>query len=207
MEIKVKNLKKSFASKEVIHDFNYHFMPNKIYAIYGESGKGKTTLLNIIGKIDKASDGKIEYLVKEKSVINETLLRRYYLGYILQNYGLVNNETVEKNLKYALKYTKLSKTQKDKKIIELCQAIGIKGLLKQKVYTLSGGEQQRVAIARAILKPSSVILADEPTGNLDDENAANIYELLKFLKRMGKCVIVVTHDLRVKSIADEVITL
>lgn len=207
MEIKVMNLKKSFARKVVIQDFSYQFSAGKIYAIYGESGKGKTTLLNLIGKIDKQSDGVIDYILKGKRITNSTILRRYYLSYILQNYGLVNNETVENNLKYALKYTKLSRKQKEIKINQLCESVGIIALLKQPIYTLSGGEQQRVAIARAILKPSSVILADEPTGNLDDDNAAVIYELILMLKKMGKCVIIVTHDHKVKSIADEVITI
>lgn len=121
-------------------------------------------------------------------------LLRYHISYLFQNYGLIEDETVIKNLEVGTKYLKLSKEQKKQKINEALKSVGLENYENKKVFQLSGGEQQRVAVARIMLKPSELILADEPTGSLDVENRDVILSLLKSLNESGKTVVVVTHD-------------
>ena len=134
------------------------------------------------------------------------LLHRNKIAYIFQNYALSDNDTVYYNLKISLKYTKIK--NKDEEIKKALKLVGLEGYEKNKIYTLSGGEQQRVAIARVLLKPCELVLADEPTGNLDSANKAEILKLFKVLvKEHKKTVVVVTHDQSIAQECDKIISL
>ena len=132
-------------------------------------------------------------------------LIRTKIGYLFQNFALIDTETVLYNLMIAMKYTKYTKSEKIKRISDSLAAVNLSGYEKKLIYTLSGGEQQRVAVARLMLKPSEIILADEPTGSLDSENRNEIITLLKRLNNDGKTVIVVSHDEYVVKMADRII--
>lgn len=204
--IKVENLEKSFDNKEIIKNFNYEFLDGKITAIVGKSGCGKTTLLNILGLLDTDYKGKVLYdgvLITNESQRNEFI--RNNINYLFQNYALIDNETVEQNLLLALEYEKLSKNVKREKINEALELVDLNEFNDKKIFTLSGGEQQRVALARVILKKGNIILADEPTGNLDVENTDKVMKILKKLKEDGKLIIIVTHSLSLANECDDVI--
>ena len=127
------------------------------------------------------------------------------INYLFQNYALIDNETVEQNLLLALEYEKLSKNVKKEKINEALELVDLNEFNDKKIFTLSGGEQQRVALARVILKKGNIILADEPTGNLDVENTDKVMKILKKLKEDGKLIIIVTHSLSLANECDDVI--
>lgn len=204
--IKVENLEKSFDNKEIIKNFNYEFLDGKITAIVGKSGCGKTTLLNILGLLDTDYKGKVLYdgvLITNESQRNEFI--RNNINYLFQNYALIDNETVEQNLLLALEYEKISKNVKKEKINEALELVDLNEFNDKKIFTLSGGEQQRVALARVILKKGNIILADEPTGNLDVENTDKVMKILKKLKEDGKLIIIVTHSLSLANECDDVI--
>ena len=204
--IKVENLEKSFDNKDIIKNFNYEFLDGKMTAIVGKSGCGKTTLLNILGLLDTDYKGKVLYdgvLITNESQRNEFI--RNNINYLFQNYALIDNETVEQNLLLALEYEKLSKNVKKEKINEALELVDLNEFNDKKIFTLSGGEQQRVALARVILKKGNIILADEPTGNLDVENTDKVMKILKKLKEDGKLIIIVTHSLSLANECDDVI--
>lgn len=204
--IKVENLEKSFDNKDIIKNFNYEFLDGKMTAIVGKSGCGKTTLLNILGLLDTDYKGKVLYdgvLITNESQKNEFI--RNNINYLFQNYALIDNETVEQNLLLALEYEKLSKNVKKEKINEALKLVDLNEFNDKKIFTLSGGEQQRVALARVILKKGNIILADEPTGNLDVENTDKVMKILKKLKEDGKLIIIVTHSLSLANECDDVI--
>lgn len=198
--IEIKNLSKKFGEKTVLDNLNLEIMQGEMVAIVGQSGKGKTTLLNLIGLISKKDTGKISIdgVVVDKINSKEAMiLRREKIGYLFQNFGLIDEESVEWNLNLAFAYKKLSKEEKDREVVDVIEKLGIKDLLKRKVFELSGGEQQRVAIARLMLQNPSIILADEPTGSLDVGNVQIVMDLLKDMHKQGKTIIIVTHDMNV----------
>ncbi len=195
--IKLKQITKCFENNKLFENLDMTFNEGEMTAITGQSGCGKSTLLNIIGLLEKPDNGYVEINGKEIKKYAPKIIRKILskeITYLFQNYALIDNETVEYNLLIALKFTKLTKKEKQKNIIETLKKLGLDGLEKRKIYTLSGGQQQRVAIGRAILKPSNIILADEPTGSLDEENKWIIFNLLLELNEQGKTVIMVTHD-------------
>ena len=202
MIIELKNINKKYGSRELFQNLDFSIKKGEMVAITGASGSGKSTLLNIMGLIDKPDSG--EVLIcgnknpydKEKIKLN---LFRNNIGYLFQNYALVDNYTVSKNLDIALEYVKV--TDKDKKKLkeEALDKVGLLDKLNNKVFELSGGEQQRVALARLMLKKNDIILADEPTGSLDENNKNIILKLLNQLNNEGKTIVVVTHD---KVVAD-----
>lgn len=176
--------------------------------ILGKSGSGKSTLLNLIGSLDVATTGSIWINDKDLKKFKEkerNLYRNSYIGFIFQDYNLIENYNVYKNIELALN---LQKRKLDKEIIiKSLEQVGIEKLALRKVSELSGGEKQRVAIARALVKNTKIILADEPTGNLDSENSKQIFEILKNISK-EKLVIVVTHDIDSTNIyADRIIEL
>lgn len=195
--IKVENLSKSFDKKLVLDKLTFEIDDGEMVAIVGESGSGKSTLLNIIGLIEGDYDG--DYYFKDKKNIRvntreSSKLIRDEISYIFQSFALIEDESVRKNLDLALAYVKQSKKDKETAMLSALEKVGMEEYLDQKVASLSGGEQQRIALARAILKPSSLILADEPTGSLDNKNKEYVMETLKELNKEGKTIIVVTHD-------------
>jgi len=197
-------------NKKIFEDFNLSVEKGEILTIAGESGKGKTTLLNMIGMLDTADQGEIrlfgERIPKITSKRGKILLRDR-LFYLFQNYALIDDKDVEYNLDVPLLQSKKSAYEKKNLKLEALKKVGLETPLKQKIYQLSGGEQQRVAIARVFLKPFDLILADEPTGSLDAENKKEILELLKVLNKMGKTVIIVSHDAYIMQNCDRVVYL
>ncbi len=197
MNIKLDNITQVYDSKKLnLDQLSLEIEQGDNLCVMGKSGSGKTTLLNIIGLITKPSMGKVYY--GNKAVVPNAkramLIRRHNIGYLFQNFALMDNETVLNNLLLALEYTKLSKSQKLTRIKKVLDELGLVSKLDKKVFTLSGGEQQRIALARIMLKECDVILADEPTANLDVENEQIILDKLFELNKMGKTLVVVTHS-------------
>lgn len=195
--IELKNITKKFENKTVFANFNLQIDQNEMVAIIGPSGSGKSTLLNILGLIDKVDDGEYQFEqytnIKPNSRLAQKIIREK-ISYLFQNFALIEEDTVLQNLLVALKYVKQSKKEKTEIITAALQKVGLSEYLNSKIYELSGGQQQRIAVARAIIKPSELVLADEPTGSLDSKNRDEIIKLLLELNDAGKTVIVVTHD-------------
>lgn len=195
--IKISNLTKSFDNHIVLDNINIEIKKGEMLAIVGKSGSGKSTLLNIIGMIEGDYEGDYQFKdyknVKVNSKMSSKIIREE-MSFIFQSFALIEDESVKKNLLLALQYVKLNKDEKENLMIAALKSVGLDGILDKKIASLSGGEQQRVALARAILKPSSLILADEPTGSLDNKNKEYVMETLKELNKEGKTIIVVTHD-------------
>ncbi|GGG39015.1 putative ABC transport system ATP-binding protein [Lactobacillus apis] len=195
--IELKNITKKFENKTVFANFNLQIDRNEMVAIIGPSGSGKSTLLNILGLIDKVDDGDYQFEqytnIKPNSRLAQKIIREK-ISYLFQNFALIEEDTVLQNLLLALKYVKQSKKEKTEIITAALQKVGLSEYLNSKIYELSGGQQQRIAVARAIIKPSELVLADEPTGSLDSKNRDEIIKLLLELNAAGKTVIVVTHD-------------
>ncbi len=204
--IKIKNIKKSFDNKIIFYNFSENIFKNEIVAIVGKSGSGKTTLLNMIGGLEKIESGEI--YINNLRVIgkNKIELYRNQVSFLFQNFALVDEWTVEKNLKIALTFKKRENGSSE--ILKVLKMIGLEDKLKEKIYKLSGGEQQRVALARIYLQDNPVILADEPTASLDKENRDLVFSLLRRLqKEKGKTIVIVTHDQELANFCDRVIEL
>ncbi|MDR1781966.1 MAG: ABC transporter ATP-binding protein [Bacilli bacterium] len=204
--IELRNICKHYGKKTIYNNLNIKIKDNKITVITGNSGCGKSTLLNIIGLIDECESGDviIDNIKTKKigSLFNSKIIRSK-ISYLFQNYALIDDYTIRDNLLIALKYTNYSKQRKEKIMNDIVKVVNLDISLDQYIYECSGGEQQRIALARALIKPSKIILCDEPTGNLDSDNAMLIMKLLKLVKdKYHKCIVVVTHDLRMLEIAD-----
>ena len=208
--IQLENITKTIGKKVILENLSLKINQGDLVAIVGKSGSGKSTLLNLLGLIDGDYSGYYEIFgqknVPVNSVKSQAIIREH-ISYLFQNFALIDNETVEYNLMLALKYVKLSKKDKVKKIEEILERVGLPSTLHQKVSELSGGEQQRIAVARAILKPSQLLLADEPTGSLDPENRDLVLNFLLDMNKEGKTVIIVTHDAYVAQQCHRVIEL
>ncbi|MFP9131064.1 ATP-binding cassette domain-containing protein [Niallia sp. BSM11] len=202
--IELKDINKSFDGKPVLSNFSLKIKKNEFVSIVGSSGAGKTTVLNIIGLLDKPDKGNVSVAGYVNPNKKETMhLRRYTMGYIFQNYVLMDNETVYKNLLISKTY---NNSFSKEKLIDTLEKVGLDSTaLNKKVYQLSGGEQQRIAIARIMLKPCEIILADEPTGNLDSSNKKLILSLFHQLQKLGKTIVCVTHDKEIADNSDRII--
>lgn len=196
--ITIQSLSKKFNHKTVYENVELSFEPNKSYALVGQSGSGKTTLLNAIGRLDRPTSGKITIDDEDIWQIKEKRFFKNYLGYVFQNYALLDNKTVLQNLKLVNKDSQ--------QISQSLEQVGLDNTyLKSKIYELSGGQAQRVAIARMILKEKKIILADEPTGALDEKTGAEIIDILLHQVSQETYVIIATHDSNVYPRVDEVI--
>lgn len=208
--IRLENINKSYGSKKILENINIDIEKGEMVAIVGASGKGKSTILNIIGLLEAPDSGSLridgDVSIKLNSGESAKILRNK-ISYLFQNFALIDEETVLNNLLIALKYVKLNKVLKIEKISETLKEVGLAGYEKRKIYELSGGEQQRIAIARVMLKPSKIILADEPTGSLDEENREIIVGLLKKINESGKTLLIVTHDKYIAENCNRVIRL
>ena len=199
-------MSKLFEKRIVFENVDFSLKEGASYAIVGKSGVGKTTFLNILGGLENPTSGKVlidDVEVNEKNLPN---LRRVKFGFIFQNFGLIDNETVRENLLIGLANQNLSQYEKDVAIKKVLKELDLGNLeLNQKIYTLSGGEQQRVDLARIILKKAKIIFADEPTGSLDSENSNLI--LRHLLTDFGRdaTILIATHSPEVWQKCDYVI--
>lgn len=187
----------------VLKDINYEFELGKIYAIKGKSGSGKTTLLSLISGLETKYEGNIFYDDKNLKNIDLDTYRNTYIGIVFQSYNLLPHLTAIENIILSMDISKVKVDDKKKRALELMESVGLdSSFANRRVLKLSGGEQQRIAIARSLSYNPNVILADEPTGNLDKETED---EILKIFKRLAhnenKCVIIVTHS---KNVCDNV---
>ena len=208
--VELNNVTKRFGNKKILDKFSLKINEGELVAITGSSGKGKTTILNIIGLLEQFEEGELiidgESHIKVKSS-KATRLLREKISYLFQNFALIDDQTVLYNLNLALNYVKATKKEKQQLINNALENVGLAGYEKSKIFELSGGEQQRVAIARIMLKPCKIVLADEPTGSLDEENSHKILELLKFLNKSGKTIVIVSHDKFIANQCDRIINI
>ena len=205
--IKIHQLTKTFGDRTVFSDLNLNFDAGKVYALIGNSGCGKTTLLNMVAKLEPYDQGSIQYKGKDLRKIKPTNYFRNELGYLFQNFGLIDNKTVSENLDLGLIGRKLDKQKKRETKEEVLDRVGLSYIqLNQKVYELSGGEAQRVALAKIILKDPPLILADELTAALDPETSQEIMDLLLTLKNKECLIIIATHNPTIWKQADQVVS-
>lgn len=188
----------------VFKNINYEFEQGKIYAIKGKSGSGKTTLLSLLTGLEKCSEGKIIYDGKELNKMNLNSYRNTDIGIVFQSYNLLPHLTAVQNIILSMDVSKAKVKNKKEKAIELMESVGLKKeYANRKILKLSGGEQQRIAIARSLSYNPKIIIADEPTGNLDKDTEN---EILKIFKRLAeeenKCIIIVTHSKNICDNAD-----
>lgn len=201
--ITIKNLNKSYGEKVLFDNYNLKIPDKSFVIINGESGRGKTTLLNMIGGLEKPDSGEICIDgIELTSLKNKKDFYKETVGFLFQNFALLENKTVRQNLSMIKKDTRTDCT-----IEQAIRRVGLEKELDKKVYKLSGGEQQRVALARLMVKKCSVILADEPTGSLDEKNAETVIQILRELNEMGKTVIIVTHSQKLVDSEDFVVRL
>lgn len=193
----------------VLKDFSCKFEKGKVYAIVGKSGAGKTTLLSLLAGLDKLSDGKILFDGKDITNIDKYNYRSNDVGVVFQSYNLLPKFTARENVELSMDLSKKKVANKKEVAMDLLKKVGLsEEEANRRVLKISGGQQQRVAIARAIAYEPSIVLADEPTGNLDPENQDAIMEIFKSIAHNDdKCVIIVTHSQDVAKQADEVFEL
>lgn len=193
--IRISNLSKAFGDHIIFENFNLTVNDGEFVVLSGESGSGKTTLLNIIGALEKFDNGDV--YVDGIDINNSKNHREYFantVGFLFQNFVLIEDKTVRQNLSLIRKCNASGTSVED-----ALSCVGLLDKIDSKVYTLSGGEQQRIALARLMIKKCSLILADEPTGSLDQKNAERVLTILEDLNKQGKTVIIVTHDEGIKN--------
>lgn len=211
MTIQLKNVSYSYQGKYqtvwAVDDVSFDFEPGKLYAIIGKSGSGKTTLLSLMAGLDLPTEGEIIIGGKSTKEWDRNALRREMVSVIYQNYNLFPLLTVSENIQYPLTLKKLPRKEARELAKKMRQRVELAEEYDKRLPShLSGGEQQRVAIARSLAQGCKIILADEPTGNLDSANSENIVKILKSLAHDDGCtVIIVTHDLAVAEQADTVL--
>lgn len=205
--LKLSNVSYRYADAEkndyILKDINYTFELGKIYAIKGKSGSGKTTLLSLISGLETKYEGNIYYNNKDLKTIDLDTYRNTYIGIVFQSYNLLPHLTAVENIILSMDISKVNVTNKKKRAIELMKSVGLnETFANRRVLKLSGGEQQRIAIARSLSYNPNMILADEPTGNLDKATEDEILKIFKNLaNKENKCVIIVTHS---KNVCDNV---
>ena len=213
--IEMKNIYKSFGKdhneRKLFEDFSFKISKGDMVAIMGKSGSGKTTLLNIIGGLESIDKGAYLFNGKDVSKFSEKELldfRRKNISYIFQNFALINEYSIMDNILLPLRYRYNNVNKKTiNNARELLKKLGIAYVENQKIENLSGGEKQRIAIARSLISNTNVILADEPTGALDEKSGYMIMELFKQMKNIGKTIIIVTHDIDVAKKCDYIINI
>ena len=207
--IELQHIWKQFGSRVIFSDLNLNFQSGMVYALIGDSGCGKTTLLNMLAKLETFDKGEIIYKGKSLTSLKNEEFYRNELGYLFQNFGLLESQTIRENLELGLIGKKQNKKQeKERLLLQALQAVRLDYLsLNQKVYELSGGEAQRVALAKIILKDPPLILADEPTASLDPKNSKEIMEILLELRNANRTIIIATHNPSIWKMADQVIHL
>ena len=199
--LKLENVSKIYYNNGIIatgfSKVNLELNLGEFVVITGESGSGKSTLLNVISGLDSYEEGEMYINGQETSHYTEKDLEQYrkkYIANIFQNFNLINSYTVYQNVELVLLLSGYKKSQVKKKILDIIDQVGLTKFKNTKVSKLSGGQKQRVAIARAIIKDSPIIVADEPTGNLDTESAKDVIDILRKVSK-DKLVIIVTHNI------------
>jgi putative ABC transport system ATP-binding protein len=199
--IKIKNLSRVFRTEEVetmaLSEISLTIKQGDFVSIMGPSGSGKSTLLNIVGLLDSASGGSYQLLNQEMIGLKEkekSRARKENIGFIFQNFNLIDELSVYDNIELPLIYNNVSSGERKKKVEAIADKLGISHRLKHYPQQLSGGQQQRVAVARALINDPKIILADEPTGNLDSKNGNEVMELLTDLHSNGATILMVTHS-------------
>lgn len=199
--IEIQSLKKRFQNGEeivtAIDDVSLTIKQNEFVAIMGSSGSGKSTLMNVLGCLDTPSAGK--YLLDNKDVASLSddelsRIRNEHIGFIFQTFHLLPKLDVIENVKLPLRYSNISAEEANQRAFELIERVGLSHRKHHKPFEMSGGQRQRVAIARALINKPSVILADEPTGNLDSKTSSEIMDLLTELHHAGQTIVMVTHE-------------
>src|SRR5690554_121707 len=212
--IKTNNLQKIFRTEEVetwaLAEVNIEISKGEFVAVMGPSGCGKSTLLNILGLLDNPTSGEYYLNGKEVSKLKEnqrTNLRKGVIGFVFQSFNLIEELNVYENIELPLLYMKMPATERKQKVKEAMDRMAISHREKHFPQQLSGGQQQRVAIARAVVANPDLILADEPTGNLDSKNGAEVMNLLTDLNREGTTIVMVTHSMHDAGYAGRTINL
>lgn len=212
--IKTENLSMIFTTEDVqtkaLNEVSLEIKKGEFVAIMGPSGCGKSTLLNILGTLDSPTSGKYYFDDKEIDKMSEsqlTTFRKGNIGFVFQNFNLIDELTVYENVELPLVYLNGKKSERKKKVMEVLERMNIAHRAGHFPQQLSGGQQQRVAIARAVVTGCPLILADEPTGNLDSTNGIEVMELLRELNNQGTTIVIVTHSQRDATYAHRVIHL
>ena len=198
------------AEVEVLKDITLAVAKGEFVALCGPSGSGKTTLLNLISGIDRPTSGKVFALGEDLTVQDEDFLAEFrcsHVGFVFQSYNLVSTLTVAENIAFPMEWIRKIEAEIETRVVKLLETMGLQSRANHFPSQLSGGEQQRVAFARALANDPMLILADEPTGNLDVTNVQKIKQVLQMLKANGKTVIVATHDAELKQLADRTLCL
>jgi len=212
--IKVKHVTKiykgDYYETRALDDVSFEVEDGAFVGILGESGSGKTTLLNLLGGMDRATSGKVLYSdnnIEELNAMEMDRFRKKNIAFVFQNFALMNEFSVYENLEAALLARNCRKKERQKRICEILERFGITDLQYKYPGQISGGQKQRVAIARAMIMDCPYILADEPTGALDEKNTGYVMELFKELNESGKTIVVITHDSMVSEYADNLLTI
>ena len=202
--LSLQNISFSYGKTPVLRDISYEFEKSKIYCIVGKSGAGKTTLLSLLSGLASPSSGEIIYDGKNVSKIDKYTFRSKYIGVVFQSFNLITKYTALENVILSMDVAGYKCKNKKERALELLQNVGLdEDEANRRVLKLSGGQQQRVAIARALSYDPDIILADEPTGNLDTETQNEIMHIFRDLAKQGKCVILVSHSPEVATMCDE----
>ena len=209
MIITVDNVNKTYKNGslelQVLKNISFKVDKGEFLAIMGSSGSGKSTMMNILGCLDNQYEGKyiLDGIDISKSTENElSEIRNKKIGFIFQSFNLLPRLTALENVELPLIYSSVPKEERHKRANELLEMVGLKERTHHRPNELSGGQRQRVAIARALVNDPSIILADEPTGNLDSKSEGEIIEILQKLNKMGKTIVIVTHEPNIGEIAE-----
>ena len=212
--IRIENITKTFRTEEVetvaLNGVSMEVKEGEFVAIMGPSGCGKSTLLNILGLLDNPDGG--TYMLDGEEVANmkereRTRLRKGRIGFVFQSFNLIDELTVEENVELQLKYLDVSKSERKQRVLDILRRVNMSHRAKHYPQQLSGGQQQRVAIARAVVGKPQLILADEPTGNLDSKNGKETMELLRQLNAEGTTIVMVTHSRHDATYAHRIVNL
>ena len=212
--IRTENLTRIFRTEEIetiaLNGVNINVKDGEFVAIMGPSGCGKSTLLNILGLLDTPTEGKYWLGDEEVGHLKErerTSYRKGRIGFVFQNFNLIDELTVEENIDLQLKYLGIGKAERKERVLDILRKVKLSHRAKHYPHQLSGGQQQRVAIARAVVGKPSIILADEPTGNLDSKNGMEVMQLLSELNDEGTTIVMVTHSKHDATYASRIINL